>query len=384
MTKHIKLFVVLALGVLALNGKAFAQDSTFHPHPVVTGQIFFDYSYQIGADTLGGGTTSRGKGYFSSTPKDFQSFDVRRIYVGVDYLFSPTVKASILIAHEPSIAPPGSGLNTAANNLLGDGTNGFYLKGANISWKNALPMSTLVVGQQGTPTFSLAEGIWGYRSVEKTILDFRGMEGSNDMGLSLAGSIDEGGNFGYTAMIGNGANQKDENNRFKKYYAELFAKFLDKKIVVEFVADADYRGARYNDDTTKTTLLKGFVALVLDPITVGLEYVGQNVVVANAKANVAPGGLSVFAHGPIMEKTLGWFARFDMFNPDANTASGASTLASGKSYSENFITAGLDWQTVAGIHIEPNLWMDMYSDKASTKIDRKPDVVGRVTFFAKM
>ncbi len=373
MKHRIKLFIfTLAAGLVLLSGKSTAQqaDTTFHAHGGFNGQIFFDYAYQITADT----TPSRGKGYFSSSPKDAQAFDLRRVYVGYDYWFSPMISAGILLAHEPSVAPPGSSANTAANNLLGDGTNGFYLKGANIRFKNAIPMSTIIVGQQPTPSFQLSESVWGYRSIEKTILDFRGAEGSNDMGAAINGSFDEEGNFGYKAMIGNGTNQKNENNKFKKYYADLFAMFMDKKIVVEVFADANYTGSVSND-TNKTTTMKGFVALQLEPITIGVEAATQVITVAN-KQNTVPGGISIFAHGPIMAKTLGFFARFDSWSPDQHTTT--------TGFSESFITAGLDWQPVSNVHIEPNIWVDTYKDRSAAGVDRKADVVGRVTFFAKI
>jgi hypothetical protein len=373
MKRHIRIYIftlaVSALILLNTGANAQQADTSFKAHGGFSGQIFFDYGYQIGADT----TPVRGKGYYASSPKDFQAFDIRRIYLGYDYWFSPMISAGILLAHEPAIAPPSSGVAGAAG-LLNDGTNGFYLKGANVRFKNALPMSTITVGQQPTPGFALSESIWGYRSIEKTFLDFRGLEGSNDMGVSLKGTLDDAGNFGYTAMIGNGANQKDETNKFKKYYAEVYAMFLDKKIIVEFFADANYTGANSND-TNKSTTLKGFIALNTDPITVGVEYAFQNQTVKN-NPNVTPGGLSIFAHAPIVEKTLAAFARFDMFTPNSGLTD--------RGFKENFITAGLDWQPITNVHIEPNIWIDTYTDQSAAALERKSDIVGRVTFFTKL
>jgi len=373
MKQHITLFFALAIGVVLFNGKSSAQptttDSTFKPHGVVSALFFVDYFYKINGDSSAGS-----KGYYATTPKDFQAFDIRRVYLGYDYFFSPNISASVLLAHEPAVAPGSPAATGAtAGGLLGDGTNGFYLKGANVKIKGAIPMATIIVGQQPTPAFQLSEMIWSYRSIEKTLLDFRGLEGSNDIGVAVKGNFDNEGNFGYTAMISNGANQKNEFNKFKKYFGELFAMFLDKKIVVELVADENYTGAGSND-TNKAATLKGFVALQLDPITIGVEYAGQNQT-TEGKPNVTPGGLSVFARGPIMEKTLGFFARFDTWNPDQNTTD--------KGFNENFITAGLDWQPVSNVHIEPNVWIDSYKDKSSANTDRKADVAGRLTFYSK-
>ena len=93
--------------------------------------------------------------------KDFSSFEFRRIYLGYDYDISEKFTAQFLLAYE------GATFTT-------DGKRSMYIKGANLRWKNIFHNSDLVIGQMSTPTFATtSEPVWGYRSLEKTIMDMR-------------------------------------------------------------------------------------------------------------------------------------------------------------------------------------------------------------------
>ena len=59
----------------------------------------------------------------------------------------------------------------------------------------------LVAGQISTPAFSmLIDKIWSYRAIERTITDIRRTP-SFDLGVSLQGKFDDGGNYGYNLMV---------------------------------------------------------------------------------------------------------------------------------------------------------------------------------------
>src|SRR6266404_5858061 len=106
-------FVVLVIG---LTHSAFAQgsDSTFKPSGKFSMQFFGDYDYMLSADTAGNANTKVPKGGTYYTPVDpkatngqggiwqkfYQAFDIRRVYLGYDYQFSPNVSAQLLLAHE--------------------------------------------------------------------------------------------------------------------------------------------------------------------------------------------------------------------------------------------------------------------------------------------
>jgi len=64
----------------------------------------------------------------------------------------------------------------------------------------------------------------------------RGMGIPSDLGISSRGTFDKQGNYGFTLMIGNGTGQKPEINKYKKYYANFYAK-LFKNFQSEVYAD---------------------------------------------------------------------------------------------------------------------------------------------------
>ena len=438
-----QLLTALCLTVVAafVSTSAHAQaaaDAPFVPSGKLSMQFFADYNYWLNADTATGakGHVPAGKTYY--VPVDPQNldgqgginqrysstFDLRRVYLGYDYQFSKNVSAQLLLSHEngtnlpiASTAPTATTTydtakkayvttvtapttyGSGSGDIVLDGNRGLFLKGANVQFKNIIPHGTLIFGQQGTAAFGVAEQIWGYRSMEKTIADMRGNAQSNDLGIQAKGAIDDGGAYNYSVMISNGNGAKTENDKYKKFALDLNGKFMENHVLVDVYAD-------YMDKTTaasvttkatatpltatnvvqNNTTIKLTAGYVSDPITVGVEYLmqtlkGQSTFVAGSDA--APSGLSVFLRGTIMEKQLSWFARYDMYDPDSkSTTTDALDYQLGANYKETFLIAGLDWQPDAGVnaHIVPNIWMDSYKDKSSLGVAREGIMVGRMSF----
>lgn len=401
MKKILSIFA-LALSFGFLTGKAQAQDNTtliksmtktdspidtsttpFVPNGKVNFQVIADYFYKSGGDSNKINQPYAGQsvapGFYQLTPKTDQAFMARRLYFGYDYNFTRNFTGQVLLADEP--AEEYSTLNLASANagpINADGTNGVYVKMANVQWKNFLPYAKLTFGQQAPPTFvPFTEYLWAYRSIEKTIMDMRSIGSSTDFGIQMSGKFDASGDYGYSAMIGDGSNKKPDFSQYKKYYASLNGLFLDHHLAAE--AYFDYMPT---SDSTHFMTLKFFAAALFDPCSIGLEYVTQPAVaaVANASKVVSatdqdPSGLSIWARGQIIGKTLGYFARYDMWNPDSKYTQAY--------YQEGFITAGLDWQPEANLHIEPNIWMTNYSAQNGAAT-RNGDFVERLTFFTKI
>jgi hypothetical protein len=370
--KKILITLVLALLVTA---SLYSQDKKkeFTPGGKVWGLAFMDYYYKVSGDTTGSSTME-----YSKAPKDKQAFAFRRIYLGYDYNLSERFSTEFVAEFGGKDLLPGANVNSPGAGYgtpNPDGKETFYIKIANLRWKNIFSNADLVLGQLSTPTFALlSEKIWGFRNVEKTIMDAHGNASSFDFGAALQGKFDKNGTFGYNVMIANGRGAQLENNKFKKYYGDLYGYFLDKKIVIDVYGD-------YEDNTTanqfvnsKRYTIKGFAALQMDKFKLGVEAFQQ--AVETTGTAVRPFGFSVFANANFLnDKTnnldINAFARYDMYDPNNNnTTSG---------YKESFITAGVDFQIDKQIHIIPNLWMNMYSDKASPSTDRKSDVVPRIT-----
>jgi len=338
------------------NNKAQAQNSTtFKPHGKIFAKFFGDYYTK-----MSGEQNSFSKAQYASDKKGMNGFDVRRIYFGYTYQFTPDISTKIELAQE------------GGGNVLTDGKRAFYIKNADISINNVIPNGTIVVGHTATPTFAtFTEHIWGYRSVEKTLLDMRHIGGSNDLGVAVKGNFDSNGVFGYYFMIGNNSGAGVETNKYKKLYGEVHAKLLNKKLLLE--AYADYEGAPQNQSTTT---LKGFVGYQNTDLTAGLSAFSQmrknSLQVGPNSLDEVPTGLSIFVHGTLVKGKLNGFIRQDLYNPDSK--------GNYSGYKESFTLFGLDYKASGVIHFMPNIWINSYSAMGNNP-SRKSDVVARVTWY---
>jgi hypothetical protein len=261
---------------------------------------------------------------------------------------------------------------------LTSGRFGFFIKLANVELKNIIPNSSLHFGIIPTISFTISEKLWNYRSVEKTITDMRGFTSGSDLGISLRGTFDKAGNYGYGLMIANGNYQRPETSKHKRFYGDLFFKPV-KGIVVDLYADFE----NGYDDKNKL-LYKGTLAYQHERFTFGVEGFQQIQFKAvqdslGVKSDIKPLGISAFAWGNIIGSKpeqypkVNLFARFDLFDPNTEL----DTLG----FSENFLTGGIDIEPYKDVHIMPNIWVNSYNDKSSIDFERKADVVGRLTFF---
>lgn len=329
-----------------------AQDK---PSGKVSGYIFGDYFYKIGGDSTGTGSQ------YSSVGKSYQAFQFRRLYLYYDHTFDDRFSAQFLLEGN--------------DKALTDGKHGVFVKTAYLEWKNIFPNSNLWFGLIPTPTWSLlSEKVWNYRSIEKTITDFRGLGSASDIGVGFRGKFDDAGMFNYVAMIGNGNAQKPENNKLKKYYFSLSIKPIKEFVVEGYV---DYEPGF--SDRNKTTM-KGFAAYQTENITIGVEGLTQ----IQAKQGAIPAGqttpddrtpfgISFFAWAPIPNvQGLNAFARYDFYNPN--------TKVSNAGLNESFITAGLDYMPIPNVHLMPNIWVNTFSNKG-TGVTPDTDIVGRITVF---
>ena len=336
------------VSTLTLVSGALGQEHSFGK---VHGYVFGDYFYMVGADSA----KVRGSGQYSATPKDFQAFQFRRLYLYYDHTLSDKFFAQFLLEGNDKTFEPG-------------GKHGVFVKSAYLEWKEAIPMGSISIGLVPTPTWSLlSEKVWNYRSIEKTIIDFRGFGNASDIGLQLRGKFDRDGTFSYVAMIGNGTGQKPESNKYKKYYGSLSVKPL-KELVLE--GYFDYEPAAF--EKNKTTL-KAFAAYQTPSFTFGVEAFQQTQAKAGAAAtDIKPSGISFFTWAQIPGvDALNGFIRFDMFDAD--------TKVTNAGYKENFIVAGLDYMPIPSVHLMPNIWINTYSVKGTGS--READVAARITLF---
>jgi hypothetical protein len=228
-----------------------------------------------------------------------------------------------------------------------------FVKHGYLKWKGALGGS-LYLGLSGTPTWGISESYWGYRSVEKTILDLNGIGSSADVGVGLTGAA---GALDYHVMVGNGPGQRPETDNGKKFYGSLSTRPSD-ALVLEVYADLDLRPADQNRLTAK-----GFAGIQSGGLRLGVEpFIRINSEADTGGDDETITGASIFASLPMGDHRA--FGRFDLVsNDDADT-------------SEMFVLAGYDWTVEKGLHIIPNVHIQLPDGP-------DPNIQARVTAYYK-
>jgi hypothetical protein len=343
----------LVIGAVLLFAASFGLNAQNEKGGRIWGYVFGDYFYKVSGDSTGSSNQ------YSLYPKSFQAFELRRVYLGYDYTFSDKFTSQFLLEGNDKI--------------LTSLRLGVFIKTAFVEWK-AFDNASFAIGLIPTPSWSWAlnEKTWNYRSIEKTILDMRGLGNASDLGAATRGKFDKAGNYGFAFMIGNGSGQRPELNKFKKYYGTLFAKPV-KGLSIEAYGDYEPNSG----DRNKTTV-RGFASYQIKKFIIGAEVIQQTQQNAGGTdIDVIPFGISAFVWGTIYAKkdkpVLNAFARFDYYDPDSKN----DTVG----YKENFITIGLDYMPIENIHFMPNVWVNSYSGKTSSIPERKADVSARMTFY---
>ena len=122
-------------------------------------------------------------------------------------------------------------------------------------------------------------------------------------------------------------------------------------------------------------MIKGYIAYSMPKLTVGVEAFtnkltngaiatdAQNVKTTVDQTAVA---VSVYARGPIVKDKVGFFVRYDNYNPDTKYDNVAYVTYAGRvgnydpNTKETFFTAGLDFTPTKNVHFMPNVWYNGY------------------------
>ncbi len=409
--------------LLSLSGALHAQtenDTTteLKPHGVLWGSAFGDFAYKGNADNL-----ARGNNQYGTVPANTNLLQWRRVYLGYSYEISKSFSADIVMAAENDYAAgllgqPANAISTNVKTVAGQtgttttlgtlafGNNGDillnnkfvpYIKLANLRWKNLWKGTDLVFGQMNGPAYGIngrnnqtSEEVWAYRSIEKTVSDLAGTP-CFDFGAELQGWFDDKGNFGYDVMVANGQQAKPENDPYKWISADVYAKFFDKRLIIDLYQDyeklhwgvynAGPNGTWYHDRNTT----KLFAAWNSKKITIGFEGF-QTTLLGDVKVSGKDGNtyyrttdaiaMSFFVRGRIVSDNkdrakLSFFARYDNFDPsgnlnnianDINTkAYTATTAAYDPTTKTQFMVLGFDYTPLKNIHIMPNFWIFTYN-----------------------
>jgi hypothetical protein len=324
---------------------------------------FSDYFYNIARDS---GFSSL-KNTAASGNKDLNGIEIRRCFFTYDNDISP--KFSVRFRLE--------------SGLEGDTTR-FFVKDSWLRWNNIFPGTDLTVGLQTTPAWDLAEQLWGYRPIEKTIMDLRKITNPRDLSISLHGRLDKHGLTTYCVMFGNGSNVSPETDTYKRLYLQLgfnpaenfravwFGEYKTQESVVDSLS-AERPSVDHNAFTTDLALLYG----VQDRCSIGIETVLQ--ITEHGIADTTERTLRMkYLVGCSVYGTLGiandlvLVARYDYFDPAANEQS--------RGDSRQMVMLGVSWKVDKTVSFIPTFLYESYETMPD---GRKPDpsLTARLTFY---
>ncbi len=394
---------------IALGNHLTAQVTDFKPSGNLWGYVFGDYYFKAHSDTLGRAPAGSPYGSKSLNAKnqnqnDMNAFQIRRAYIGYDYTLSSRFSAQAVLANEM--------------NIDGNGYNTTYLKYAWLKCTNIFQGSNLMIGQMPTSSFATPYGtepLWGYRSVEKTLMDLHSLDPSTDMGIMLIGNVWQRktnsdslpATIGYSAMIANGTGAKPDVTRFKKMRGNIYLNTLHQKLT--FGVYGDYYTTQLSPYQISNATLKGYMHFKTDWFRVGAEVFQQlnkngdiYTTASTAKADTANGmqlGWSVFLSGRLIKNKLNYYLRMDKYNPDTKyninniylSSTAGGNMSTTTFYTQTFYLIGFDYTPVSRIHIMPNLWYTQYNTMMSSdpltgkelpgRARSDYDLVPRITFF---
>ena len=366
--------------VVATSGSAFAQADTTHtaplpPPPPVTGTepdfprgrisglVFGDLYYNTTGDPThhyNAAGADSGKSYIDGNgvpiTKDLNGAQIRRIYFQLDNDLS--IKYSTRFR-----------LEADSKELTSGGKIGVFVKAAYLQAKDWIPRGNAFIGMANTPTFENSEEFWGYRSVEKTITDFRGLVSSSDLGVLLKGYLDGGHKIGYSGMLGTDTFQRPENNRQKRAYLAIPLRPIEDLRIEPYV---DYEWIRTNTGEHDKALYKIFAGYEFKRMAIGGEAFKQVVHGSNTSlAYTYPVGYSVFARFAGTAK-LHAYARYDKFQPNTKGANRVD---------QSLYIAGLDWEPYKDVHLMPNIESLQYDARGTATPPSHHDTQARITFY---
>jgi hypothetical protein len=277
-------------------------------------------------------TTVSGRMYFDLTnvsqksnglkvPATGTGFDIKRLYIGIDHKFSDTYSANVTTDFQYSSAISSTEL---------------YLKKAYLK-ANYAPWAQVRLGADDLPWVPFAEGIYGYRHLEQTLIDRTKFGTSADWGLHVGGAL--GQYVQYEVAVIDGAG----------YKAPLRSKTMD----VEGRINVNYQGfvlaaGGYSGKLGKDSVgvpgiahtasrFNALAAYVKGPYRLGFEYFSasdwNNVnTVATDKAE----GYSAFGS---YQFTPEWslFGKYEWMKPNKTTANARK---------DNYFNFGVQYEPV--------------------------------------
>jgi hypothetical protein len=283
----------------------------------ISGLAYMDYDYTISSP--------------DSDEEGENGFGYRRLYLTSDFTMSNDFSARARLEASDS----------SANS---DGKPAPFIKDLYLRWKNSFADGhDIYLGISPPPSFTVAEKVWGYRSLEKTIQDRVKIVSSRDFGLAVRGKLNEDGMVRYGVMVANNSGTKAESNKDKRVYGQIELYPTDELV---FTLGGDYTSLT-SDETAERGLngnaLAGYQG---DDFSIGAEGFFNQVDLTGVNANEETYGVSLFARANVNEDVtlIGRFDRVEMSGP----------VVEG---SENYFIGGVALRPHKNVEFIPNVWV---------------------------
>ncbi len=343
--KHIFCFFLMVLFVINLSAQDKNAEGNVGPVKF-SGLVFGDFFYN--ADAI------------NPANKDINGFNFRRIYITTDYTINDQFSTRFRM-----------------ESAISNGSNiGVFVKDAWLKWKNIFNGSDLVVGMSPTPAFDVSEGAWGYRSLEKTIMDYFGIVSSRDIGIDLKGKLVENGVVKYWLKIGNGSGNKPETDKYNRYYAQL--QFAPGDFLITLYGDYNSMPQKYDPVDNQLKNNSAFVAAGFISYKHENSYaLGVEGFIKSQQNNFSltptdmletQSGFGISFWGrAILTETIGIVGRYDMYDPNTNSFV--------KNDMQSLVLGAIDFKVAKNVSVMPGIEVHTLEGADNN------DITPRVTFF---
>lgn len=323
--------VLRSLCLTALGLAAPTSASAQAPDVEWSGLAFIDYEYLIASD--------------DPQAEGDNTFDYRRIYLTAD--------AALDEAFDARVRLEARGRSTTAQ-----GRPAPFVKDAWVRWTYAASGHNATLGVQPPPLFEVAERVWGYRSLDATVVDRADVRDSRDFGLRLDGPVAAGGDLSYGVMVGNGNGVRPEadGERGKRVYGQLA---YTPGAVFRATLGADY-SAPTGSDRVSSVRTSAFAGAVTEAARGGVEaFYVRNSFDAPGFVNQDGVGVSVFGAVNLSARTS-VVARYDYLDDDAGQVG----------EDEHYVLGAFAYRPIPAVSLMPNVIVTMPDGADATVLGR--------------
>ena len=299
--KKSSLFFGAGVAALVMVAAVGANAQSWADSTSVSGRIYYDFS-DISSKV--NGVQSPANASFGIPATNGVGSDLKRFYVGIDHKFNDIFSMNVTtdVTYNNLSAASGATSNVEV-----------FVKKAYLS-ANFSPAFVVSAGSNDMPWIPYAEGIYGYRFVEKTAIDRLGLGNSADWGLHANGVFGQYFAYDVAAVNGNGY-KNPSRSKALDYEGRLSAKVDQWNFAV-----GGYTGKRAQDlpgvaVPHTASRFNALAAFVGDRTRFGVEYFSANDFSAAIVTHASPykdkaEGYSVFGSYRI-DPTWSVFARDD-------------------------------------------------------------------------